>query len=108
MKPESAATKPGRESEVAKIPVKVAINERREGPLLSSSERNRERRRTGPARDGSTPAQASRAQSAVRLNNARKLQRTLYRVAKQQPERRFTLLTIRSVDGTFCMKPGNG
>src|SRR5450755_948336 len=27
-----------------------------------------------------------------RLNNARKLQRTLYRVAKQQPERRFTLL----------------
>jgi len=28
----------------------------------------------------------------VRLNNARKLQRTLYRVAKQQPERRFTLL----------------
>src|SRR6202171_3928573 len=28
----------------------------------------------------------------VRLNNAHKLQRTLYRVAKQQPERRFTLL----------------
>jgi RNA-directed DNA polymerase len=28
----------------------------------------------------------------VRLNNARKLQRTLYRVAKQQPGRRFTLL----------------
>jgi RNA-directed DNA polymerase len=28
----------------------------------------------------------------VRLNNARKLQRTLYRVAKQQPRRRFTLL----------------
>ena len=28
----------------------------------------------------------------MRLDNARKLQRTLYRVAKQQPERRFTLL----------------
>jgi len=28
----------------------------------------------------------------VRLDNARKLQRTLYRVAKQQPRRRFTLL----------------
>src|SRR5207302_2495561 len=28
----------------------------------------------------------------ARLDHARKLQRTLYRVAKQQPERRFTLL----------------
>jgi Reverse transcriptase (RNA-dependent DNA polymerase) len=34
----------------------------------------------------------ARRQAPARLDNARKLQRTLYRVAKQQPERRFTLL----------------
>jgi len=33
-----------------------------------------------------------RRKAPTRLDNARKLQRTLYRVAKQQPERRFTLL----------------
>lgn len=37
------------------------------------------------------PNRAKR-KAPARLNNARKLQRTLYRVAKQQPERRFTLL----------------
>jgi hypothetical protein len=37
------------------------------------------------------PNRAKRSAPA-RLDNARKLQRTLYRVAKQQPERRFTLL----------------
>ena len=37
------------------------------------------------------PSQAKR-KAPARLDNARKLQRTLYRVAKQQPERRFTLL----------------
>ena len=37
------------------------------------------------------PNQARR-KAPARLDNARKLQRTLYRVAKQQPERRFTLL----------------
>jgi RNA-directed DNA polymerase len=37
------------------------------------------------------PRQARR-QAPARLDNARKLQRTLYRVAKQQAERRFTLL----------------
>ncbi len=34
----------------------------------------------------------ARRVAPARLDNARKLQRTLYRVAKQQPERRFTLL----------------
>ncbi len=34
----------------------------------------------------------ARREAPVRLDKARKLQRTLYRVAKQQPERRFTLL----------------
>jgi len=37
------------------------------------------------------PSQAKR-KAPARLDNARKLQRTLYRVAKLQPERRFTLL----------------
>lgn len=37
------------------------------------------------------PKRAER-KAPARLDNARKLQRTLYRVAKQQPERRFTLL----------------
>jgi hypothetical protein len=39
----------------------------------------------------SRPSQAKR-KAPARLDNARKLQRTLYRVAKQQPERRLTLL----------------
>jgi RNA-directed DNA polymerase len=43
----------------------------------------------GKAQPRSKPAERK---APVRLNNARKLQRTLYRVAKQQPERRFTLL----------------
>ncbi len=34
----------------------------------------------------------ARRKAPARLDNARKLRRTLYRVAKQQPERRFTLL----------------
>jgi hypothetical protein len=34
----------------------------------------------------------TRRKAPARLDNARKLQRMLYRVAKQQPERRFTLL----------------
>ena len=34
----------------------------------------------------------ARRKAPARLDNARKLQRTLYRVAKQQPERRFALL----------------
>lgn len=34
----------------------------------------------------------ARRKAPARLDNARKLQRRLYRVAKQQPERRFTLL----------------
>src|SRR5215469_6351389 len=43
---------------------------------------------------GKPPPRPNRAKrrAPARLDNARKLQRTLYRVAKQQPERRFTLL----------------
>jgi RNA-directed DNA polymerase len=43
---------------------------------------------------GKAPPRPNRAKrkAPARLDHARKLQRTLYRVAKQQPERRFTLL----------------
>ena len=43
---------------------------------------------------GKAPPRPNRAKrkAPARLDNARKLWRTLYRVAKQQPERRFTLL----------------
>ena len=67
--------------------------EGREGPLLSSGERNRERQPDCPRKGRLNPGASQR--SAKRPNgliNARKLQRTLYRVAKQQPGRRFTLL----------------
>jgi len=40
----------------------------------------------------SRPRRAKANKEPVRLEPARKLQRTLYRVAKQQPERRFTFL----------------
>src|ERR1700674_5491190 len=43
----------------------------------------------GKAQPRTRPA---RRKAPARLDQARKLQRTLYRVAKQQPERRFTLL----------------
>ena len=47
--------------------------------------------RTAPAREQPRTRQARR-KAPARLDNARKLQRTLYRVAKRQPTRRFTLL----------------
>jgi hypothetical protein len=43
----------------------------------------------------------------VRLSDARKLQRTLYRVAKQQPNRSSHFSSIRSVGRTYCWKPGS-
>lgn len=46
-----------------------------------------------PPRGKASPRpKAPRSQGPTRLDPARKLQRTLYRVAKSQPERRFTLL----------------
>jgi len=46
-----------------------------------------------PPRGKASPRpKAPRPQGPTRLDPARKLQRTLYRVAKSQPERRFTLL----------------
>ena len=53
--PESAVTRPGRESEVAKVPLNFGKTGGREGPLLSSSERNRERQPDCPRRGRLNP-----------------------------------------------------
>ena len=45
-----------------------------------------------PQGKASPRSNRAKRKAPARLDNARKLQRTLYRVAKQQPERRFTLL----------------
>src|ERR1700730_5381138 len=46
-----------------------------------------------PPRGKASPrTNRAKRKAPARLDDARKLQRTLYRVAKQQPERRFTLL----------------
>jgi hypothetical protein len=61
VKPESAATKPGRESEVAEVPLKLGTTEWREGPLLSSSERNRERLPDCPRKERLNPGIGQRS-----------------------------------------------
>jgi RNA-directed DNA polymerase len=88
---------------VATVPVNLGKTEGREGPLLPSIVQSWERQPDCP-REGrlrgaplwAGPNQAKR-EAPARFDNARKLQRTLYRVAKQGyprvgPERRFTLL----------------
>ncbi len=79
--------------EVAVVPMNFGTTGGREGPLLSSGER-KQGKAAGPPPQAKTQPRRTPAErkAPVRLNNARKLQRTLYRVAKQQPERRFTLL----------------
>lgn len=67
---------------------------RREGRAATFIKRTKQGKAAGLLPQGkasSRPRQARRKPPA-RLEPARKLQRTLYRVAKQQPERRFTLL----------------
>ena len=61
VKPESAATTPDRESEVAEVPVKLGTTEWREGPLLSSSGRNRERLPDGPRKGRLNPGVSQRS-----------------------------------------------
>lgn len=62
---------------------------RREGRAATSTKRSKRGKATGLPPKGKAQ---SRPKSAKRMDPARKLQRALYRVAKQQPERRFTLL----------------
>jgi len=61
VKLESAATKPGRESEVAEVPVKLVRNEWREGPLLSSSGRSREKLPDCPRKGRLNPGSSHRS-----------------------------------------------
>lgn len=62
---------------------------RREGRAAASITRTEKGKATGlPPRGKATP-RSKTPQPAKRLDTARKLQRTLYRAAKSQPERRF-------------------
>src|ERR1700688_913950 len=67
---------------------------RREGRAATFIRRTKQGKAAGLPPQGKAQPRRKPAdrKAPVRLNNARKLQRTLYRVAKQQPERRFTLL----------------
>ena len=60
-KPESAVTKLNRNSEVAEVLRILAKSEWREGPLLSSSERNRERQPDCPRKERLNPGGSQRS-----------------------------------------------
>jgi len=67
---------------------------RREGRAATFIKRTKQGKAAGlPPQGKAQPrTRQARRKAPARLDNARKLQRTLYRVAKQQPNRRFTLL----------------
>ena len=67
---------------------------RREGRAATFIKRTKQGKAAGlPPQGKAQPrTRLARRKAPARLDKARKLQRTLYRVAKQQPERRFTLL----------------
>ena len=67
---------------------------RREGRAATFIKRTKQGKAAGLPPQGKAQPRTGQARrkAPARLDNARKLQRTLYRVAKQQPERRFTLL----------------
>ena len=69
-------------------------DKRREGRAAASIVRPKQGKAAGLPPQGKAPSRRSprRPQRPQRMDNARKLQRTLYRVAKAQPERRFNLL----------------
>ena len=71
-----------------------ARENRVEGRAITFIERRKQGKAAGLRPRGSASSRPRRAKAKLpaRLEPARKLQRTLYRVAKQQPERRFTLL----------------
>src|SRR5450432_1654843 len=67
---------------------------RGEGRVATFIKRTKQGKAAGLPPQGKAPPRTrqARRKAPARLDNARKLQRTLYRVAKQQPKRRFTLL----------------
>lgn len=70
-----------------------ARESRCEGRVVTSIKRKKKGKAAGlPPRGKAQPRRKSQRQKPEKISKARKLQRTLYRVAKQQPQRRFTLL----------------
>ncbi len=69
-------------------------DKRREGRAAASIVRPKQGKAAGLPPQGKAQSRRSprTGQRPERMDNARKLQRTLYRVAKAQPERRFNLL----------------
>ena len=67
---------------------------RREGRAATFIKRTKQGKAAGLPPQGKAQPRTRQAKrkAPARLDHARKLQRTLYRVAKQQPKRRFTLL----------------
>jgi len=107
--PESAVTKPGRESEVAAVPMKFGTTGPREGPLLSSSGRNRERLPDCPREGRLNPGGSQR--SAKRPSGFRKPANCHGRYTEWQSNNlkggsHFS--TIRFVGRTSCARHGNG
>ena len=66
---------------------------RADGRAATSIKGTKRGKATGLRPQGSAPSRSSAARKTPqRMDKVRKLQRTLYRAAKQQPERRFSLL----------------
>jgi hypothetical protein len=109
VKPENAATKPGRESEVATVPRNFGRTEGREGPLLSSIERNRERLPDCPRKERLNPGPvklgAKRPRDSTMPANCNG-RYTEWPSNNRKGGSRFS--TIRFVGRTFCKRPGNG
>ena len=71
-----------------------ALDNRVEGRAATFIKRTKQGKASGLPPQGKAQPRTRQARRAApaRLDKARKLRRTLYRVAKQQPKRRFTLL----------------
>ena len=109
VEPESAGTTPDGESEVVTVPMKLGITEWREGPLLSSSDRNRERQpdcsRKGRLNLGPVKLGAKRPRDSTMPANCNG-RYTEWPSNNRKGGSRFS--TIRSVGRTSCKKPGDG
>ena len=77
-----------------------ARDNRAEGRAATFIQRTKQVKAAGLPPQGSAPSRRKPAERKApeRFSQARKLQRTLYRVAKQQPRRRFTV-SVRPIQG---------
>jgi len=100
---------PGRESEVATVPMNFGRTEGREGPLLSSSEQSKERQpdcsRKGRLNPGPVKLGAKRPRDSIMPANCNG-RYTEWPSNSQKGDSHFS--TIRFVGKTSCKKPGNG